>query len=444
MRTLIKGGIVVNEGHRCNASIIVNGDTIEQIVPECETACGNIDKTIDATGCFVMPGIIDTHVHFRDPGMTSKATISTESRACLAGGVTTYFDMPNNGAQSTISIEALETKHQIAQRDSHVNYAFYIGATNDNIEQLRAVDETKVPAIKVFMGSSTGNMLVDDSDALDQVFAVSGELPIVTHCEDTAIINRNMQRICEAYGTDDPPIQLHPQIRSREACLQSTRRAIALAQKHGARLHVAHLTTADELELFRPNDSQITAEAVVAHLLFCDEDYATHGSKIKCNPAIKTASDRDALRKALTNGLITTVGTDHAPHLLADKQGGCRRAASGMPMVQFSLVAMMTLVDSGFLSIERLVELMTHHPAQLFSVRKRGFLRPGYKADIAILERVEPWTLQSSDVLSLCAWSPLEGHQFNWRVRQTIVNGHLAYNQGVIDETFRGEAVRFR
>lgn len=443
MRTLIKGGTVVNEGRRYNASIIINDDTIEAIVPEGETACGNIHTTIDATGCFVLPGLIDTHVHFRDPGMTSKATIATESRAALAGGVTTYFDMPNNGAKSTISIEALEAKHAIAQRDSRANYAFYIGATNSNIDQLRAVDPTRVPAIKLFMGSSTGNMLVDNEEALDHVFASADRLPIVAHCEDTAIIQQNMARICQQYATDDPPIALHPEIRTRQACLKSTRMAIAMATKYGARLHVAHLTTADELQLFVPNSPTITAEAVVAHLLFCDRDYASHGSLIKCNPAIKTAADRDALRKALTSGLITTVGTDHAPHLLADKQGGCARAASGMPMVQFSLVAMMTLVDSGVLSIERLVELMAHNPSQLFSISKRGFLRPGYKADIAILEPTDTWTLQRSDVMSLCGWSPLEGHKFDWRVKATILNGHLAYIDGKIDDNTRGQAVRF-
>jgi len=281
VRTLIKGGTVVNEGRRRKASIIISGDTIEAIVPDGETACGNIDSTIDATGCFVLPGLIDTHVHFRDPGMTSKATIATESRACVAGGVTTYFDMPNNGSLSTTSIEALEVKHGIARRDSMANYAFYIGATNDNAEQIRAVDATKVPAIKVFMGSSTGNMLVDNIEALGRIFASSGELPIVAHCEDTATISRNMADICRQYATDDPPIALHPQIRSREACLKSTRMAIELAEKCGSRLHIAHISTADELRLICSASRRITAEAVVAHLLFSDDDYARHKDRFR-------------------------------------------------------------------------------------------------------------------------------------------------------------------
>jgi len=449
VRTLIKGGTVVNEGRRYRATVVINGDTIERIMPlsgnDMRDAgsgeAGRETSVIDATGCLVLPGIIDSHVHFREPGMTHKATIASESRAAVAGGVTTFFDMPNTTPPTT-SLEALAEKHATARRDSRANFSFYIGATNDNAEEIARVDPTRVPAVKLFMGSSTGNMLVDSEEALDRLFATAN-LPIMAHCEDSLLINSNLQRIKKELHTDDPSVELHPQIRSREACIQSTRTAISMAKRHGARLHVAHVSTAEELDMFG-NDPNITAEAVVGHLLFSDEDYRSRGTLIKCNPAIKAASDRAALRKALADGRISTVATDHAPHLLAEKEGGAVRAASGMPSVQFSLVAMLSLVDAGVLSIERLVELMCHNPSLLFSVRKRGFLRQGYKADIAIVEPCEPQPLRRSDVLNLCGWSPFEGMEFAWRVRTTIINGHVAYNKGHVDDEFRGETVMFR
>lgn len=439
MKTLIFGGKVVNEGVVRAASVVVDNDLITDIIEGTEAPRGNYDQIVDATGCFVLPGVIDDHVHFRDPGLTQKADMQTESRAAAYGGVTSYFDMPNTNPQTTTK-EALEAKLDDASRKSHVNYAFFIGATNDNAETVCSVDPHRVPGIKLFMGSSTGNMLVDKRDVLQQLFS-KAELPIMAHCEDTDIINNNMAEAKRLYG-DDPSVEHHPEIRSEEACWQSTKLAVELASETGARLHVAHLTTERELQLFG-NNPRITAEAVIAHLFFCDADYATLGTRIKCNPAIKTKADRDALRQALTNGKITTIGTDHAPHLLSDKQGGCARAASGMPMVQFSLVAMLELVDKGVLSIERLVELMCHNPARLFEVSKRGFLRKGYKADI-VLVKDESWTVTPECIQSKCGWSPMEGHTFNWQVRTTICNGHIIYNNGVFDSNSHGEELQFR
>lgn len=440
MKTLIFGGTVVSEGKTRVASVTVDNDTITDIIEGNETPRGNYDQIVDATGCFVLPGVIDDHVHFRDPGLTAKADIETESRAAAYGGVTSYFDMPNTKPQTT-TLEALEAKYADAARKSHVNYGFFIGATNDNIDTVCSVDPHRVPGIKLFMGSSTGNMLVDRRDVLRKLFA-NAKLPIMTHCEDTTIINRNMAEAKRRYG-DDPAVEHHPEIRSEEACWESTRLAVELARETGARLHVAHLTTARELEFFG-TDPRITAEAVIAHLFFTDADYATLGTRIKCNPAIKTAADRDALRRALADGRITTVGTDHAPHLLADKQGGCACAASGMPMLQFSLVAMLELVDKGVLSIERLVELMAHNPARLFGVTRRGFISKGYKADIVLVRPDSPWTVTKDCIQSKCGWSPMEGHTFRWQVRTTICNGHIIYNNGVFDDNSRGEALVFR
>lgn len=440
MKTLIFGGKVVNEGKVLTASVVVDNDTITDIIEGTDTPRGSYDQIVDATGCFVLPGVIDDHVHFRDPGLTQKADMQTESRAAAFGGVTSYLDMPNTKPQTT-TIDALEAKYADAAKKSHVNYGFFIGATNDNIEEVCSVNPQHVPGIKLFMGSSTGNMLVDKRDVLKQLFANS-PLPIMAHCEDTDIINRNMQLAKQKYG-DDPAVEHHPEIRSEEACWESTRLAVELASETGARLHVAHLTTERELQLFG-SDPKITAEAVIAHLFFCDDDYKTLGTRIKCNPAIKTRADRDALRRALSDGRIATVGTDHAPHLLSDKEGGCAKAASGMPMVQFSLVAMLELVDEGVLSIERLVELMAHNPARLFEIAKRGFLRKGYKADIVLVKPQSPWTVDKDCIQSKCGWSPMEGHTFQWQVRTTMCNGHIIYNNGAFDNESRGEELRFR
>ena len=440
MKTLIFGGKIVNEGVTRVASLIVDNDTITDIIEGNEAPRGNYDQIVDATGCFVLPGVIDDHVHFRDPGLTAKADMETESRAAAYGGVTSYFDMPNTNPQTT-TVETLEAKYKDAASKSHVNYGFFIGATNDNIDVVTTVDPHRVPGIKLFMGSSTGNMLVDKKDVLKQLFTKT-TLPIMAHCEDTDIINRNMVEAKQKYG-DDPEVCHHPEIRSEEACWESTRLAVELANETGARLHVAHLTTARELQLFGKS-SNVTAEAVIAHLFFANTDYATLGTRIKCNPAIKTPHDREALRQALADGRIATIGTDHAPHLPQDKEGGCARAASGMPMIQFSLVAMLELVDNGVISIERLVELMAHNPARLFEVSQRGFLRPGYKADVVLVKPNSPWTVAKECIQSKCGWSPMEGHTFQWQVRTTICNGHIIYNNEAFDTNSRGEALEFR
>jgi len=440
MRTLIKGGTLVNEGKVFDGAIVVEEDKIRKIVAGNQVPESSYDHVVDASGCFVLPGVIDDHVHFREPGLTAKADIESESRAAAAGGVTTYFDMPNTIPQTT-TLEALDEKYALAAHKSHVNYAFFFGATNDNVEHFEQLDPQRIPGIKLFMGSSTGNMLVDRSESLDKIFS-SAKLPIMAHCEDTTIINRNMADAKQKYG-EDPKVIHHPEIRSEEACYESTKLAVELARKHQARLHVAHLTTAKELELFGKEEN-ITAEATVSHLYFCDRDYAALGTRIKCNPAIKTQRDRDALREALNDGRIAVIGTDHAPHLLSQKEGGCAKAASGMPMIQFSLVTMLELVDQGVLSIERLVELMCHHPAQLFEVRQRGFLREGYQADIVIVRPNTGWTVTKDIIQSRCGWSPMEGHMYLWRVEQTICNGHTVYCDGKVDTNYIGQPVAFR
>ena len=447
MKTVVQGGTIVNEGKTFDGTIIIEDGKITQIIQGHTYPEVSSDEVIDASGCFVLPGIIDDHVHFREPGLTEKADIDTESRAAAAGGVTTYFDMPNTVPQTT-TLEALEEKFALAAQKSHVNYSFFFGATNDNISLFPQLDPHRIPGIKLFMGSSTGNMLVDRREALEQLFS-SSELPIMAHCEDTAIINRNMAEAKEKYG-DDPKVIHHPEIRSEEACYESTRLAVELAQKYDARLHVAHLSTARELDLFdkcsmvNGQCSMITAEATVSHLYFCDRDYASLGTRIKCNPAIKTERDREALQLALTDGRITVIGTDHAPHLLSQKEGGCAKAVSGMPMIQFSLVTMLELVDNGVLSLERLVELMCHNPARLFEVRHRGFIREGYQADLVLVRPNTAWVCTKDLVESKCGWSPMEGHMFLWRVERTLCNGHTVYVDGKGDTDYIGQPVLFR
>lgn len=442
MRTLIKNGTIVNEGRSFLGDLVVNGEQIEEIY-EGKAPRGIYDQVIDASGCFVLPGVIDDHVHFREPGLTRKADIESESRAAAFGGVTSYFEMPNTNPQTT-TLEALEDKFALGAQKSHVNYSFFFGATNDNVDSFDRLDVHRIPGIKLFMGSSTGNMLVDKYESLQQIFVKAKKLglPVMTHCEDTDIINRNMAAYQKKYG-EDPDVKFHPEIRSVEACYESSSLAVKLAKESGAHLHIAHVTTARELEFFG-KDENITGEAVIAHLYFSDEDYADKKAFIKCNPAIKTVKDRQALREALADGRISVVGTDHAPHEWKDKLGGCAKAASGMPMVQFSLVSMLELVDEGVLSIERMVEVMSHHPVKLFQVDKRGFLRPGYQADIVIVRPHTAWTVQKEIIQSKCGWSPMEGHEYQWQVEQTICNGHLIYNKGEFDEAYRGEELTFR
>lgn len=445
MRTIVEGGTIVNEGRTFDGTIVIEDGKITQIIQGNINPEVSLDEVIDASGCFVLPGIIDDHVHFREPGLTEKADIDTESRAAAAGGVTTYFDMPNTVPQTT-TLEALEGKFALAAKKSHVNYGFFFGATNDNIALFELLDPHRIPGIKLFMGSSTGNMLVDRRESLEQLFS-SAKLPIMAHCEDTAIINRNMAEAKAKYG-EDPKVIHHPEIRSEEACYESTRLAVKLATKHHARLHIAHLTTAKELDLIPANGSShfsdITAEVTPSHLYFCDRDYASLDTRIKCNPAIKTERDREALQRALTDGRIAVIGTDHAPHLLSQKEGGCAKAVSGMPMIQFSLVTMLELVDNGILTLERLVELMCHNPASLFEIRHRGFIREGYQADLVLVRPNTAWVCTKHVIQSKCGWSPMEGHMFLWRVERTLCNGHTVYADGEVDTDYIGQPVVFR
>ena len=435
MRTLVKGGHIVNEGRQFDGYIVIEDGNITEISKKQPDAL--FDETIDASGCYVLPGVIDDHVHFREPGLTQKADIDSESRAAAAGGVTSYFDMPNCIPQTT-TLEALEEKFQLAVQKSHVNYSFFYGATNDNADTFAKLPANRIPGVKLFMGSSTGNMLVDKQQALEYIFKTC-QLPLMAHCEDTDIINRNMEEAKKAWG-DDPQVALHPLIRSEEACLNSSRKAVELAKKYGTRLHIAHLSTAEELELIGDN---ITAEACVGHLYFSQLDHERLGPLIKVNPAIKTPVDQYLLRQALTDGRITVVATDHAPHLLDQKRGGCVKAASGMPMLQFSLVTMLELVDEGVLTIQRLVELMCHNPARLFGVQRRGFLRPGYRADLVIVRPRSPWTVTREIIESKCKWSPVEGHRYQWKVERTLCNGYSVYTLGQVDASYIGEEISF-
>lgn len=437
---IIQHATIVNEGERYEGSLLVQDGIITRIARGEEIHLEG-EEEFDAQGGLLLPGVIDDHVHMRDPGLTHKATMDTETRAAAAGGVTTVMDMPNVVPQTTTNA-LLQERYAMAASHCHVNYAFYLGATNDNIDEILQVDLQRVPAIKLFMGSSTGNMLVDDEKQLRQIFEQS-PLPIMTHCEDTARINQRMSECQQLHG-DDPEVKYHPTIRDAEACYRSTALAVQLAKETGARLHVAHLTTARELDLFAAEDGNITAEACVAHLIFTDKDYDRLDTRIKCNPAVKGEADQQALREALADGRIYVVGTDHAPHLLSEKEGGAKKAVSGMPMVQFSLITMLELVDEGVLTLERMTELMCHHPAKLFQLSQRGYIREGYKADLVLVKRGEPWTITTDTIQSLCGWSPLEGSTHTWRVASTWVNGQQVWDGKTIQEGVYGEPVLFR
>ena len=442
--------LYVSDGKIRRADIYIENECIAKITDKEELSFSEVTAPSfigrgGESSSLLLPGIIDEHIHSREPGLTQKGDLNSETHAAAAGGVTTIMDMPNVVPQTT-SLEALKERQALGAAHSFVNYSFYFGATNTNAALLPHLDPTTVPAVKLFMGSSTGGMLVDRGEALRAVFEQS-PLLIMAHCEDSDIITRNMHEAQARYG-DDPAVVHHAEIRSREACLASSKLAVQLAKETGARLHIAHITTQEELEL--PSitgevggGASITLEVCVPHLLFTDEDYKTLGTRIKCNPAVKTREDRDALRQGLMNGRITTIATDHAPHLLTDKEGGCKRAASGMPMVQFSLPVMMGLVEEGVLTIERLVELMCHNPARLFHIDRRGFIREGMKADLVFVRR-QPWTLSADDIVSRCGWSPLEGRTFQWQVQQTYCNGRLIYDQGAFAEgNNHAQALRF-
>jgi len=442
-RTYIHNARIVNEGQTFCGAIVIENEVIAEVLKQGEEPSAPCDETIDAQGCYLLPGVIDDHVHFRDPGLTHKADMYTESMAAAAGGVTSYMDMPNTNPQTT-TLEALENKFQDAATKSIVNYSFYFGATNNNADDLAKLDKKHVCGVKLFMGSSTGNMLVDRMETLKNIFANAGML-IATHCEDQNIISANAAAYQKKYG-DDPEVRYHPEIRSEEACYESSALAVQLAKETGARLHIMHISTAKELTLLEDKpiaEKNITAEACVSHLFFCDEDYEKFGTRIKCNPAIKSKKDRDALRQALTCNLIDVIGTDHAPHLLSEKQGGALKAVSGMPTLQFSLTAVMELVHQGQLSIEQLVQKMCHAPATLYQIERRGFIRPGYQADLVLVNPQKEWTVTNDCLLSKCGWSPMEGETFHSKVEKTFVNGHLVYADNQVDATHRGQALTF-
>ncbi len=436
---IIKNAQIVNEGERFAGSLLVKDGYIVRIVREPESLNEDAEEVFDAQGGLLLPGVIDDHVHMRDPGLTHKADMQTETMAAAAGGVTTVLDMPNVVPQTT-TLDLLEERYRMASEKCLVNYGFYLGATNQNLDEICRVDTSIVPGVKLFMGSSTGNMLVDDEEKLRQIFIHCPTL-LMTHCEDTLRINEKMKQMQTLYG-EDPEVCHHPEVRDEEACYESTSLAVRLAKETGARLHVAHLTTARELSLFNPNDTQITAEVCVPHLIYTDKDYARLGTRIKCNPAIKSNEDREALRQALTDGRIKVIGTDHAPHLLSEKAGGCAKAVSGMPMIQFSLPSVLGLVDEGVLTVERAVELMCHNPAQLFRIDRRGFIREGYHADLTLVRPNVPWTVTAECVQSRCGWTPREGDVLNWRVEHTWVNGQVVWNGKEVKSDVRGMAIR--
>ena len=440
MTTLITNAQIVNEGRTFSGALLIDGDRIADVF-EAKAPLPKADTVIDAQGSFLLPGVIDCHVHFRDPGLTHKADVESESRAAIAGGVTTVFDMPNTVPQTT-TVEAYEEKNKLFAEKCLANFAIFFGATNDNLEAVKALDPQTTCGVKLFMGSSTGNMLVDKEAALRELFA-NCTLPIMTHCEDSTIIAENTSRLKEQLG-EEPGVEYHPAIRSAEACYKSTQLAVSLAKEYKAQLHVAHLTTKEELLLIDPTDSNITAEACIPPLVFTDKDYATLGTRIKCNPAVKDESHRMALRSALTDGRIHTIATDHAPHLIDEKKGGALTAVSGMPMVQFSLVSMLELVSQGILPIEQLVALMSHNPASRFSLKERGYLRKGYKADLVLVRPNAQWTLTSDCIQSKCGWSPLEGQTFDWKVEKTFCNGVQVYAEGeILKNAPKGQRVTF-
>jgi dihydroorotase len=439
-KLLLANGLVVNEGRVSHEDILVVGNRIERIGASTAPADAEI---VDLSGLHVLPGIIDDQVHFREPGLTHKADIASESRAAIAGGVTSYFDMPNN-SPPCVDRAGLESKRAIAARASFANFGFYLGATNGNIEELKAATVADACGIKVFMGASTGDMLVDDEATLEAIFAEVG-LPVVTHCEYSPMIWDAEAQARAQYG-DAVPMSEHPRIRSAEACYRSSSLAVDLARRHGTRLHVLHLTTARELELFAAGpiaDKRITVEACVHHLWFDDSDYARLGTLIKCNPAIKTRADRDALRDAVQRDVIDVLATDHAPHTLEEKHRDYFNAPSGLPLVQHFLPMMLELAHRGVLSLAQVVEKAAHNPARLFHVVDRGFIREGYYADLAVVDLGSEQLVRDEGVLYKCGWTPLAGETLHSKVVMTILGGEIVFRDGVVADTPRGRALEF-
>src|SRR5574337_646774 len=438
---LIKNAELVNEGRRFHADLRIRGERIEAIGGE---LAARVDEQVfDASGLWLLPGMIDDHVHFREPGYTAKADIASESRAAVAGGVTSFIEMPNTNPP-TLTHALLEEKYAIASRMSLANFAFYFGASNDNLDAIRALDPRTVPGVKVFLCESTGNLCVSDPATLDGVFRDSPVL-VAVHCEDDRIVHANIDRAKAQYG-DAIPMRMHADIRSRQACFESTQWAVETARRHGTRLHVLHVSTADELALFESGPiagKRITAETCVHFLRYTDADYTTLGGKLKCNPSIKAASDRDALLRALVDTRLDILATDHAPHLLEEKAQPYTRCPSGIPLIQFALQSALEHVFDGKLTLERLVETTSHAPATLFAIKDRGFLREGYFGDLALIDLEMPQAVKRDDVLSKCGWSPFEGDTFRASIAATWVNGNLVWNAGKLDGASRGQRLEF-
>lgn len=441
---LIKNVIIVNEGNQFLGGVLIDDGKIKKVLREGELDGFKTTSIIDGKGKYLLPGIIDDQVHFRDPGLTHKGDIYTESKAAVAGGITSFMEMPNTVPQATTH-ELLEEKYQMASEKSLANYSFYLGATNDNIEEIKKTDPKKVCGIKVFMGSSTGNMLVDNKDSLSSIFSES-PLLIATHCEDEETIQKNIIKYKEEFG-EDLPLKYHSKIRSEEACYKSSALAVELAKKYNSRLHILHLSTAKELELFSnapsTKEKRITAEVCVHHLWFTEDDYDIYGTKIKWNPAIKTLKDREALLNGLKNNTIDIIATDHAPHTKEEKANKYFKAPSGGPLVQHSLVAMLELYHNNKLSLIDIVNKMCHTPAEIFQVKERGYIREGYWADLVLVDMDSPWTVEEKNILYKCKWSPFENQNFKSRITHTFVNGKLVYDNGVFDESVKGKRLVF-
>jgi len=441
--TLIKNARIVNEGKIVEGDIYIENNIIKKIDSSISVKSADI-LVIDAEGNYVFPGMIDDQVHFREPGLTHKANIESESKAAIAGGITSFIEMPNTNPQTT-TIEKLDEKFAIAAKSSYANYSFMFGGTNDNLDEILKVDPKTVAGLKLFLGSSTGNMLVDDPAVIEKIFS-STDMVISVHCEDEATIKENLAKYEAQYG-DDIPMELHPVIRSEEACYISSSKAIELAKKTGARLHVFHLSTGKETKLFSNKiplkDKKITAEVCVHHLWFSDEDYAKKGSHIKWNPAVKTTKDREQLWKALLDDRIDVIATDHAPHTLEEKTNPYTKAPSGGPLVQHALMSLMEAHHQGKISVEKIVEKACHNPAILFNVEKRGYVKEGYFADLVIVNPQSPWTVNKSNILYKCGWSPFEGNTFKSRITHTFVNGKLVYKNFNVLDVKAGERLTF-
>ncbi len=441
----IKNAIIVNEGMVFGGGVYINDGLIKLVFMDGDQPpIPNGAEVIDAMGLHLIPGVIDDQVHFRDPGLTHKGDLHTETRAATAGGITSIMEMPNTTPQ-TLTQELLAEKYELGAEKSLTNYSFYMGTSNDNLDEIVMTDPATVCGIKVFMGASTGNMLVDDPDILEKIFEKAPTL-VAVHCEDEPTIQENVRILKERFG-EDIPIDYHPLIRSEEACYRSSSLAVSLAEKYGTRLHVLHLSTARELSLFNNTipleKKQITAEVCVHHLWFHDADYGKLGTHIKWNPAIKSLEDRDELLKALIDNRIDVVATDHAPHTLEEKDNKYFKAPSGGPLVQHALPAMLEFFHKGAISMEKVVEKMCHAPAECFRVKNRGYIREGYAADLVLIDMKAPWKVEKENILYKCGWSPLEGQEFQSQVTHTFINGHLAYREGIFDESRKGERLLF-